>query len=89
MDILLEIDWSEVADEDIPCGKADEGFDNKNLWMHPSGEVRTYKNWWYLDDNGRPSNAVDDGFLTELKDTAELAKHMDKQLAKMNKDYPH
>ena len=86
MDILKEIDWTTIADEDIPCSKFNEGFNNENLWMHPSGQVRPYKNWWYLDDDGFPANAVDGGFLIELKDTAELSKHMDKVLAKLNTD---
>ena len=78
--VLIEIDWSLVKDEDIPCAKVDGSVDNKNLWLHPCGEVRAYKNWWYLDDDGLPRNAVDDGILTELKDTEAMAEHIEEQL---------
>lgn len=87
-DMLLEIDWSTVPDEDIPCAQVGKNYNNENLWLHPSGEVRQYKNWWYLDDDGRPANAVDSGLLTEMPGTARLAKEMDKMLAQLNTSKP-
>ena len=79
MDILKEVDWTCVDDEDIPCFKTGENHLNKNLWFHPSGEIRRYMDWWYLDDSGLPANAVDGGFLLELKGTEEIADYIDQQ----------